>query len=720
MGGGGARRALGYVIAITGWFPLLLTANLLLGQSTSVLTFPLQIAGHATTYRVSFTYTYQFSGGSEATLGSIILPQPTEGHIQFGDFSVEGADSTTEAKFAARIKLPSQLSGSTVFLNSKLPSGRSNAFAIDAEGPLSAPAVLSLSYNGMRRQQIAIELGKTFTFQAVEETPVKKTGAVPVPDRDTVAEVDIPESDPTPEPPLKPAYELDYESMSPERFIEKWPDEKRFVHRALARIPIRPQVVETSTNVYELTFERVRALQLDSVSGGVNYEIRENGAMDGYGHRLVVAVADTGIYRLHLSDTTKEDYSAIVELDNLIGGEFYSEGDTVLFQFRGGNPPYRLLFTRHGTPLVDREIGMDTSWRISQAALRDIVGSPGEYGVHLLDERRAVSWNFGNQKLMVARPNKTWVDRYGLYIFGGALLLLLVLLSIRGTRRRKRRSIIRENLSGNRTSSNPALSVPAFTPNRKAAIESSRYPDSQRKIYTGPSLAGKFRITRRPRRNAADALFNPDERPKDFLGLALEEHWSQTAISTIFFEERAIRDLDEFLRRENTSKIVDPRTTTSDADWEQNKPIPEIGGMLMGQYRTEGARGMFRVSVEKFVPLQARVQNVVKVEIDPMSLARDLSLAQDENTELTVVGWFHTHPGHGLFLSQPDLKVQYGHFRSGYHFAMEIDSLTERLDTAFFTYRPDGTMNNINTKQPETEWFSWAEIAGFSLRNTIR
>ena len=45
---------------------------------------------------------------------------------------------------------------------------------------------------------------------------------------------------------------------------------------------------------------------------------------------------------------------------------------------------------------------------------------------------------------------------------------------------------------------------------------------------------------------------------------------------------------------------------------------------------------------------------------------------------MDVIGWFHTHPGHGLFLSNSDLSVQ-KHFSQPYQIAMEIDSLTERL-----------------------------------------
>lgn len=90
---------------------------------------------------------------------------------------------------------------------------------------------------------------------------------------------------------------------------------------------------------------------------------------------------------------------------------------------------------------------------------------------------------------------------------------------------------------------------------------------------------------------------------------------------------------------------------------------------------------------------------------------------QDLFPELVVVGWFHTHPGHGLFLSPPDLNIQ-KHFREPYQFAMEIDSLTENLDTGFFTRRSNGDMNNTEHLRPGARWFAWTEIEKFTRKRS--
>lgn len=681
------------------WVMLVLyCCNSLGAQIGGAVSIPTTLPGKAGSCTVAFNYSYRIEGASVGSDGWIMLPSASQAYLHFEAFTASGPDSAKASKVGLRIELPEELSGSTIFLNDQLRSGRSRPFTVDVGRLTNSTAGLFVSYRGMVTGEVFADFGRRFALLPELATLEATT-------QDSVEVVEVVEEI------QKPAFELDYEQLSPEGFIDKWPEKEQLVARAMARIPLMPQVVETGTNIYEITFARVRAVRLDSVTGGNNYEVRENEQLPGFAHRIVVAVSDTGVYQLHLTDTTKLQPTALVALDNLLGGEFTDAGDTVTFRFRGGNPPYQLLFLRRGAPLIDQELGTDTVWQVPKTALYALLGHAGEFGLQLTDVQRAVTWNFGGQKLELIKPAKSSIVRLLPYLIAAVVLLLFLPPLIRSYRRARRRATIRKNIDHEQGDAQVS------TTTRTAAIQSSRFPDGTRAQYQGRSVAGKFKITRRPRRDGSGDAFHPDLQPTGFLALPLGDHWQETNISTLLFGRGAIAELDEFLRRENTSKIVSQTGQFGDDGWERNEPIPEIGGMLMGQYRPDGIGDGFRVSVEKFVPLQARLQNVVKVEIDPMSLARDLSLAQDENVDLTVVGWFHTHPGHGLFLSQPDLKVQYGHFRRRYHFAMEIDSISSRLDTAFFTYRPDGAMNNTDTRRPGTEWFSWTEIDLFTRQN---
>ena len=49
-------------------------------------------------------------------------------------------------------------------------------------------------------------------------------------------------------------------------------------------------------------------------------------------------------------------------------------------------------------------------------------------------------------------------------------------------------------------------------------------------------------------------------------------------------------------------------------------------------------------------------------------------------------------------------------FKEAYQFAMEIDSISGRLDTGFFTRKKDGVVNNIKDKTIDARWHSWSYL----------
>jgi len=173
--------------------------------------------------------------------------------------------------------------------------------------------------------------------------------------------------------------------------------------------------------------------------------------------------------------------------------------------------------------------------------------------------------------------------------------------------------------------------------------------------------------------------------------------WANTMISSILFTEKSIKTLDTFLKEQNLKPIT-----------EQDGEIPEIGGILLGRPFFSKKRGQYRVLVEEFVPISPEYNDKYKLTFSTHSLSKDLGDIQDQFSEIALIGWFHTHPGHGLFLSRPDLNIHDSFFKELYQFAMEIDSLSTRLDTGFFTRRKDGKVNNRKDLITST-WYSWLD-----------
>lgn len=175
----------------------------------------------------------------------------------------------------------------------------------------------------------------------------------------------------------------------------------------------------------------------------------------------------------------------------------------------------------------------------------------------------------------------------------------------------------------------------------------------------------------------------------------LSDFWSASKVNNVYLSNEAINDIDQFVKTENRKSM------------EKEVDVPEVGGFLLGQIRKRVPE--LDVTVDKFVPITTAEQNVYTVEFGSNAWV-ELAELQEDHPEMELIGWFHTHPGHGLFLSRPDLKIQHGFFSKDHQIAMEIDPLTDNMDTAFFSWKSNGKMNNTEDKSTELGWFKWGDI----------
>lgn len=194
--------------------------------------------------------------------------------------------------------------------------------------------------------------------------------------------------------------------------------------------------------------------------------------------------------------------------------------------------------------------------------------------------------------------------------------------------------------------------------------------------------------------------FNQQTDPNDFkriieksrfIHFDIRELWEKTKLQTVYFTADFCIDLRTYLSKyTNSHGLI----------------TLEIGGILLGNY-SNSLNDSFQVIVSHFIPIESQIEHNLHLQFDTQSLAKRLGDAHDLLPDKVVLGWFHTHPGHGLFLSKPDLSIQKGFFTQEYHFAMEIDSMTDEYDLGFFTYFEKGQMNNTSIRK---RWFSWKAI----------
>lgn len=182
----------------------------------------------------------------------------------------------------------------------------------------------------------------------------------------------------------------------------------------------------------------------------------------------------------------------------------------------------------------------------------------------------------------------------------------------------------------------------------------------------------------------------------EYISLDLTQHWEDTAVTKFWAHRDCISDLDDTIRLPiNRQKSK-----------ESAEDVPEIGGFLLGRFESIND-AQYVVSLEKFLPITPAAQNRYTVQFGDMAWM-ELEEAFKEFPGLKLVGWFHTHPGHGLFLSAADLREHKALFQSRHQVAMEIDPLTAELDLAVFTWTKQGDLNNQEQRKTDS-WFSFID-----------
>jgi proteasome lid subunit RPN8/RPN11 len=110
----------------------------------------------------------------------------------------------------------------------------------------------------------------------------------------------------------------------------------------------------------------------------------------------------------------------------------------------------------------------------------------------------------------------------------------------------------------------------------------------------------------------------------------------------------------------------------------------EVGGFLIGCSDTTPKR---HLEVRHFLPAvqaQSRIASLMFTHDTWAAMTRDV---ERDFPDLAVVGWHHTHPGFGVFLSSYDLFIQRNFFREPWQIAMVVDP--RRQELGFFQWIDD-------------------------------
>ncbi len=108
-------------------------------------------------------------------------------------------------------------------------------------------------------------------------------------------------------------------------------------------------------------------------------------------------------------------------------------------------------------------------------------------------------------------------------------------------------------------------------------------------------------------------------------------------------------------------------------DYAASDTSQELGGVLLGHCTEKD--GQYRIDVEAAV--EARYTEAAKGSVKFTHRSWDYinQVKEEKFPNKTVVGWFHTHPGFGIFLSGYDIFIQQNFFNLPWQVAYVVDPL---------------------------------------------
>jgi proteasome lid subunit RPN8/RPN11 len=137
----------------------------------------------------------------------------------------------------------------------------------------------------------------------------------------------------------------------------------------------------------------------------------------------------------------------------------------------------------------------------------------------------------------------------------------------------------------------------------------------------------------------------------------------------------------------------------------------EVGGMLIGQWCVDDQTGAEFVTVKHVLPARYTKQGSVF-----LTFTQDTILDIHEQVEQRfegerIVGWFHTHPRMGVFLSHYDTFLHRNFFPEPWQVALVVEPFAPT--GGFFIRQSDGTFD-------PTRYFGFYEMDGANGRSIVR
>ncbi len=130
----------------------------------------------------------------------------------------------------------------------------------------------------------------------------------------------------------------------------------------------------------------------------------------------------------------------------------------------------------------------------------------------------------------------------------------------------------------------------------------------------------------------------------------------------------------------------------------------EVAGFMIGPPPEQQPNGRYTVHVTQMIPAEHTIMQGASVTYTHESwrTIHDWLSENHPNEEQIILGWYHTHPGFGIFLSNMDLFIHKNFFSQPWHVALVLDPVNQK--SGYFCWDKD----HQQIMPYDMQWPFWA------------
>jgi len=113
----------------------------------------------------------------------------------------------------------------------------------------------------------------------------------------------------------------------------------------------------------------------------------------------------------------------------------------------------------------------------------------------------------------------------------------------------------------------------------------------------------------------------------------------------------------------------------------------ELGGCMYGGYYQDEVANEIFIEIDSYIKAKLGESKSASFKFNADTWTDIGQIKEERFPEKLMVGWHHTHPRFGLFLSSMDMFIHQNFFNLPFQVAMVVDPVADNL--AFFQWRGD-------------------------------